>query len=173
MGYVLPLVSAAFVAVLGLIGQFVISNRRYIPTIREERTKAYADFLSTYSHGMQIVRISQQWSKDHKSELSGIPKSDFVKFEDHLIDSGNEFDKQMALAHTYMLIVSPILFNQLGQACMLAMQNYQEGKGTSDAMNLAYTEFARKAHEDLESLRVQSMRLRSIFTMKIREINAS
>ncbi|HUX46532.1 MAG TPA: hypothetical protein VMV58_00840 [Desulfosporosinus sp.] len=170
MKTLLTLLSAALVALIGLVGQFFISNRKFIPSIREERTKAYADFLSACLTGMNGVIIEQGILDDLEKPDGIYAKEDHDKMRNHVSEVLKNYNSEINRTLSYMQIVSPEYFANLGRILMQEISDYREDLESRTEMELAYSNFTMKAHLDIKSLKEQSTSWRSIFSINIKEL---
>ncbi len=162
-------ISALTVAIIGLFGQFWISNRKFIPTIREERAKVYADFLSASLIGMRASIMMNDLNERRKVKATPISVED-RKMHDYLLDEQIRYDDQINATYACMQIMSPKKISKIGDQLNKTIKGYSEENKTKEEMSAAYGKFVQIVHEDLESLQAQSVSLRSIFSNKIKEI---
>ena len=165
------IVSAVIVALIGLFGQFVISNRKFIPYIREERAKAYTEFLSACLTGIRAVTITRQLTDDSGRLPTGYSESERTRLDNHLFESMTSYDIEINRSLAYMQIVSPRDFAKMGKEVMESIAGYNQRTVSKEEMDATYARFTDRAHKDLASLKEQSTRLRSMFTNKIIEID--
>lgn len=162
-------ISALTVAIIGLLGQFWISNRKFIPTIREERAKVYADFLSASLTGIRTGILMRDVYEERKGKPATMSQEE-QNFMDYVLSEQDSYDIQLSATFARMQIVSPIKISKVGDQLTKAIRVYAHNNKTEEEMTAVYSLFTEKAREDLDSLNKQSVSLRSIFSNKIKEI---
>lgn len=162
-------VSAITVAIIGLLGQFWISNRKFIPTIREERAKVYGDFLSASLTGIRTGILMRDIYEERKGKSSTLSREEQA-LKDYILSEQDSYDTQLSATLARMQIVSPIKISKVGDQLTKTIRAYAHNEKTEEEMTAAYGLFTETAREDLDSLNKQSVSLRSILSNKINEI---
>lgn len=162
--------SAILVATLGILGQFFISNRKFIPNIRDERSKAYSSFLSACLIGIRAAGLEPEIEVPEGVPLSEeiIRRREWMR--EHQLQSMVSYDEQINLSLSSMQLVSPPGFAILGKKLMYAIPEFSNRSIHREEAERHYTIFVEQAKRDLDSLLQQSLNWKSFFKFKIREI---
>lgn len=166
----LTLFTAAMVALIGVGGQFLISNRKYIPNIREERAKAYTNFLSACLIGMRAADLEPEFEVPIGTPLPDdvIARRDWMR--NHYFESLVAYDQEINQSLAYMQIIAPDGFANLGKNLMYSIYKFNVKEISREEMEQHYSIFAERARSDLRSLQEQSFNWKTLFKFKIREI---
>lgn len=170
MKILMPIATAVIVAAISLIGQFFISNRRFIPEIREERARAYSGFLAACLTGMAGVLIEKGILEDLEKPDGIYRKADEGKMRELITESLKNYNSEINRTLSTMQIVAPEAFAALGRILMTEISDYREGSSTQADMESAYSKFTERAHRDIQSLTRQSTSLKAVFSRNIKEL---
>ena len=165
----LTLFATILVALVGITGQFVISNRNYIPKIREERALAYSSFLGACLTGIYAVTIEKVMLSHLDNETNQYRPEDENPMRDYIFESLMAYNSELNQHLARLQIIAPLGFNVLGRKIIEEIALVQDEKSSYENLDKAYNNFASRAHADLKSLNEQAISFRSIFR-RIKEL---
>ncbi len=164
------LVGAVIVAVIGILGQFYISNRRFIPELRDERVNAYVKFLSACKIGLDAIGIEHEYLEHVENETNKYTTQVQLNMEEHVSERLKIYNSEMAEALPRMQIICPQTATTLGDLLTRGIADYREDKTKFEAVNTAYSNYVAFSRRDLSSLAKQSKSLKRFFATNIKEI---
>jgi|GEM_PF-3730201 len=159
----LTLIASTLVALVGVLGQFLISRRNHIPLIREERALAYSGFLGACLTGIYAVYTEMELLFHWDNESEHFRPEDENQMREHISQSLMAYNSQMNQHLARLQIIAPLEFATLGRKIITEIALVHSEKSSRANLDRAYEEFAARAHEDLKSLRDQANSFRSMF----------
>jgi hypothetical protein len=118
------LITAVVVAIFGIVGQFFISNRKFLPNIRQERAKAYTEFLSACLTGMRAAGLEPEFVAPDGVALSDelIERRNWMR--NHHFESLVAYDQEINRSLAFMQIIAPDGFANLGKNLMFSISAF-------------------------------------------------
>ena len=159
----LTLIASTLVALIGVLGQFLISRRNHIPRIREERALAYSSFLGACLTGIYAVVVEKEPLYQLDNDLGNYRPEDENPMRNHISESLKAYNSEMNQHLARLQIISPLEFVTLGKKIIDEISLVHTEKSTQANLDAAYNAFAARAHSDLKSLSDQANSFRSMF----------
>ncbi len=168
----LPVFTAVIVGILGILGQFFISRRNHIVSVRDERAKAYGDFMSAALLGIRSVVNARQVSEAIRAGTLAGSTDDHRQLMQRNLDAADLYEIKISDSLSFLHLFAPKAIRDLGNVFNKAISSYQLREISEDELNSAYSSLAIKANNDLESLRVQSQGFLAFFRSSFNELDS-
>jgi hypothetical protein len=171
MKYWLPVVTALIVGILGITGQFFISRRNHIVSVRDERAQAYGNFLSAALLGIRSVVAMRQYSDALRSGVGVINLEESKHLRQINLDAATLYETKISDSLSFLHLFAPPNVRMLGDRFNRAMTDFLTHEIEAEELNSTYSAIALAGYQDLESLRLQSQGIKAFFTSNFKEIN--